>query len=88
MFNMIVHCAKSTCIFAFVGGVYYKTKESGMELNIKTKKNIRVRRIHWEKRPIKHTPSFWFEFVSIVASKSVALCFGFNGTQVQLHMNF
>ena len=52
------------------------------------KKNIQVRRIHWEKRPIKHTPSFQFEFVSIVGSKSVALCFGFYGTQVQLHMNF
>ena len=33
------------------------------------KKNIRVRRIHWEKRPIKHTPSFQFEFVSIVGSQ-------------------
>ena len=52
------------------------------------KKNIRVRRIHWEKRPIKHTPSFQFEFVSIVGSKSVALFFGFYGAQVRLHMNF
>ena len=42
-------------------------------------KNIKI---HWEKRPVKHTPSFYFEFVSIVGSESVALCFGFYGAQV------
>ena len=30
----------------------------------------------------------WFEFVSIIGSKSVALCFGFYGAQLRLHMNF
>ena len=30
----------------------------------------------------------WFEFVSIVGSKSIALCFGIYGAQVRLHMNF
>ena len=56
---MIVHCAKSTyfvrSIFACASGVYYKTEESGMELNIETKMNIRVRGIHWQKIRIKHT---------------------------------
>ena len=47
-----------------------------------------IRRIHWEKRPIKHTPSFQFEFVSIVGSKSIALCFRFYGAQVRLDLNF
>ena len=51
------------------------------------KKNIRICRMHWEKRPIKHTLSFQFEFISIVGSKSVALCFGFYGAQVRLHIN-
>ena len=38
---MIIYCAQSMCfvrsIFACVSSVYYKTEESGTELNIKMK---------------------------------------------------
>ena len=91
---MIVHCAKSTCfvrsIYLHVSMVFItKQKSLGWSKTSKRKRTFRVRRIQWEKRPIKHTPSFQFEFVSrIVGSKSVALCFGFYGAQVRLHMNF
>ena len=54
---------------------------------METKKNIRVCGIHWEKRPIKHTPSYLVR-VRKYSWKSVALCFGFYGVQVRLHMNF
>ena len=90
---MIVHGAKSTCfvrsIYLHVSAVFItKQKSLGWSKTSKRKKNIRVRRIHWEKRPIKHTPSFQLEFVSIVGSTSVALCFRFYGAQVRLHMTF
>ena len=54
-FDMIIYCAQSMCfvrsIFACVSGVYYKTEESGMELNIKNE----ICGIHWEKERIKLT---------------------------------
>ena len=58
-----------------------------MEYNIETKKNIRVHEIHWEKRPIIHTPSYLVR-VCKYSWKSVALCFGFYGAKVRVHMNF
>ena len=83
---MIVHSAKSMC---FVGTIYLDVSAVFITKQRKrdgTKhRNVKE---HWEKRPVKHTLSFQFEFVSIVGSKSVALCFGFYGAQVRLHMNF
>ena len=90
---MIVRCAKSMCfvrsIYLHVSAVFItKQKSLGWRKTSKRKRTFEfVESIGRKDQFIKHTPSFQFEFVSIVGSKSFALCFRFYGTQVRLHLN-
>ena len=90
---MIVHCAKSTCfvrrIYLDVSAVFItKQKSLGWSKTSKRKRTFEFVESIGRKDQLNIHRLIWFEFVSIFGSKSVALCFGFYGAQVRLHMNF
>ena len=90
---MIVHCAKSTCfirsIYLHVSAVFItKQKSLGWSKTLKRKRTFEFVESIGRKDQLNIHRLIWFEFVSISGSKSVALCFGFYGAQVRLHMNF
>ena len=90
---MIVHCAKSTCfvrsIYLHVSAVFItKQKSLGWSKTSKRKRTFEFVESIGRKDQLNIHRLIWFEFVSIVGSKSVALCFEFYGAQVRLHMNF
>ena len=90
---MIVHCAKSMCfvrsIYLHVSAVFItKQKSLGWSKTSKRKRTFEFVESIGRKDQLNIHRLIWFEFVSIVGSKSVALCFGFYGAQVRLHMNF
>ena len=90
---MMIHCAKSTCfvrsIYLHVSAVFItKQKSLGWSKTSKRKRTFEFVESIGRKDQLNIHRLIWFEFVSIVGSKSVALCFGFYGAQVRLHMNF
>ena len=90
---MIVHCAKSTCfvrsIYLHVSAVFItKQKSLGWSKTLKQKRTFEFMESSGRKDQLNIHRLIWFEVVSIVGSKSVTLCCGFYGAQVQLHMNF
>ena len=90
---MIVHCAKSTCfvrsIYVHVSAVFItKQKSLGWSKTSKQKRTFEFMESSGRKDQLNIHRLIWFEFVSTVGSESIALCFGFYGAQVRLHMNF
>ena len=90
---MIVYCAKSMCFvrsrYLHVSAVFItKQKSLGWSKTSKRKRTFEFVESIGRKDQLNIHRLIWFEFVSIVGSKSVALCFGFYGAQVRLHMNF
>ena len=90
---MIVHCAKSMCfvrsIYLHVSAVFItKQKSLGWSKTSKRKGTFEFVESVGRKDQLNIHRLTWFEFVSVVGSKSVTLCFGFYGAQVRLHMNF